>query len=97
MALFMNQGNALTVAKGATLYCTWVYPGSADSGPQYIEANFIGGNSNYGTVTTVQTSVICFNTDNPNEYYPQGISYSGVLRNDGDFPVLINFNIGNFQ
>ena len=97
MALLMNQFNRVTVAPGETVYVTFVYAGSTDRGPQYLSANFVGAENNYGKVTTTQTSVVSSYDDSDGYYWPIGISYAGELRNDGAFPVQITVNIGNFQ
>jgi hypothetical protein len=97
MALFMDQFNQVTVAAGAIVYSNWTYNGAVDTGPNYVSAYFIGGADNYGTVTTVQTSVNAFYTDQYGYYWPTGISYSSQLRNDSEWPVTIAINIGNFQ
>jgi len=97
MALFMDLFNQVTVAAGATVYANWTYSGAVDTGPNYISAYFVGAEDNYGTVTTVQTSVNSFYTDQYDYYWPMGISYSAQLRNDSAWSVMIKVNIGNFQ
>jgi hypothetical protein len=97
MSLFMNLGNQVTVAAGATVFSNWTYPGAVDTGPNYISAYFIGAEDNYGTVTTLQTSVNSFYTNAYGYYWPMGISYSGQMRNDSSWSVMMTVNIGNFQ
>ena len=97
MALFENQFNQVTVAGGATVTSNWTYNGAVDTGPNYISAYLVGAEDNYGTMTTVQTSINAFYTDEYGYYWPTGISYTGVLRNDSEFPALITVSLGNFQ
>jgi hypothetical protein len=97
MALYMNQFNQVTVAPGATVYTNWTYNGAVDTGPNYVSAYFVGAQDNYGTVTTVQTSVNAFYTDQYGYYWPTGISYSSQMRNDSNWSVMITVSIGNFQ
>jgi len=97
MALLENQFNQVTLAAGASATWTWTYNGAVDTGPNYICAYWLGANDNYGTVTTVQTSITAFYTDQYGYYWPTGISYAGVLRNDTDWPAWITISIGNFQ
>jgi hypothetical protein len=97
MTLMMDQFNPVTVAAGAIMYSNWQYPGAIDTGPNYVSAYFLGGQENYGTVTTVQTSVNAFYTTQYGYYWPTGISYSSQVRNDSTWPVQIAINIGNFQ
>lgn len=97
MALYMDQFNQVTVSPGASVYTNWTYDGATDRGPSYVSAYFIGAEDNYGTMTTVQTSVSAFYTDQYGYYWPTGISYGAVLRNDSQWPVMIKVNIGDFQ
>lgn len=97
MALMRNQGNTITAGPGAEIFTNWTYPGATDHGPQYVSAYFVGAPDNYGTVTTVQTSVNSFYTDQYGYYWPLGISYSSIMRNDSASPVIITVNIGNFE
>jgi hypothetical protein len=61
-----------------------------------VSAYFIPVQGNYGTVTTLQTSVTAF-YDDQYFYPPIGVKYSAQLRNTGDSPVLVSLNIGNFE
>src|SRR5436309_1500786 len=97
MALYRNQGNQVTLGPGQTAFSNWSYEGLTDHGPQYVSANFIGADDNFGTVTTVQTSVISSCDDSLPYYWPMAISYVSQLRNDGTNAVLININIGTFE
>jgi hypothetical protein len=97
MALFRNQGNQVTVAPGATAFTTWSYPGLTDHGPQYLSADFVGAESNFGTVTTTQVSVVASFNDSLGYYWPTAISYAAQTRNDGELPVLYTVSIGNFE
>jgi hypothetical protein len=97
MALYRHVGNTVTVAPGASVFSSWSYPGATDHGPQYIDAYFVGADSNYGTITTVQTSTTAFYTDQYGYYWPMGVSYSAVLRNDGTTAVVMSVNIGTFE
>ncbi len=97
MALFENQFNQVTVAGGADVFTNWTYNGAVDTGPNYISAYWVGAQDNFGTITTVQTSINAFYDDQNGYYWPTGISYSAVMRNDTQFPALITCSIGNFQ
>jgi len=97
MALYMDSGNQVTLAPGAIAYSNWQYPGAVDTGPNYVSAFWLGGDDNYGTVTTVQTSVVAYYTTQYGYYWPTGIKYESQMRNDSAWSVLIGLNIGNFQ
>lgn len=98
MALYMNQFNQITVAAGGLVYHNWTYQGAVDTGPNYVSAYFIGAPNNFGTMTTVQTSINSFETEQYGYYWPMGFSFSSVMRNDSNSPVgPITINIGNFQ
>jgi hypothetical protein len=97
MALYTDQGNQVTLAAGAIVHHTWQYPGAVDTGPNYVSAFWLGGDDNYGTVTTVQTSVLAYYTEQYGYYWPTGIKYASEMRNDSTWPVLITLNLGNFQ
>lgn len=97
MSLWMDQGNQVTVSPGGDVYTSWTYSGATDRGPSYVSASFVPGDYNYGTMTTVQTSVTAFYTTQLGYYWPVGISYQSVLRNDGEGSVALTVNIGDFQ
>jgi hypothetical protein len=97
MALYMDQFNQVTVAPGGNVYTAWTYEGAVDLGPSYVSASFVGGDDNFGTMTTVQTGVTAFETTQYGYYWPMGISYQSVLRNDSSGSVALTVNIGDFQ
>jgi len=97
MSLWMDQFNQVTASPGGDVYTNWTYTGATDNGPSYVSASFVGGDDNFGTMTTVQTSVTAFYTTQYGYYWPVGISYQSVLRNDGQSSVAITVNIGDFQ
>jgi hypothetical protein len=97
VALYRDQFNQVTLARGEIAYYSWGYSRAEDTGPNYVSANFAGAPNNYGTVTTVQTSAVAYETTDYGYYWPTGISYEAQLRNDSDSSVLFNINIGNFQ
>ncbi len=95
MPLQLIVGGTATAAANETLYWTITFPGEKYVGPIDASANFESGD-NYGTVTTVQTSVNSFEDTSLPSYYPQGTNYTSVLRNDTAFSVIYNLSIGWF-
>jgi hypothetical protein len=96
MGLYLSVGGFTTSAANQTLYWTIGWPGNAYQGPIGVSSNFEGAEDNYGTVTTVQTSVNAFYDDSEGYYWPTGINYTAELRNDSDWPVIYNLSIGTF-
>jgi hypothetical protein len=91
------SGGAVTTAANETLWWTTTFNGKVYVGPLYVSANFVGGESNYGTVTTVQTSVNAFEDTSLTSFWPTGINYSSVLRNDSPWPITYNLSLGWFS
>jgi hypothetical protein len=60
LPLQLISGGVATAAANQTLYWTTTFGGEVYEGPIYVSANFVGAENNYGTVTTVQTSVNTF-------------------------------------
>jgi len=97
VALYRDQFNQCTVGSGQTAYTVWSYADAADHGPQYVSASFQGASDNYGTATTIQTSVVSSYDDSHGYYYPIGIGYTSQIRNDSTGPIIIRVNIGTFE
>ena len=97
MALYMNLFNSVTLGAGATAFYNWGWNDATDHGPNYISASFQGAESNYGTATTTQTSVVSSYDDSHGYYWPIGIGYRGQIRNDSGGSIIIKVNIGTFQ
>ena len=96
MGLQLSVGGFTTSAPHQTLNWTISWPGNTYQGPIEVSANFAGAEDNFGTVTTVQTSVNAFYDDSEGYYWPTGINYTAALRNDSDSPVIYNLSIGTF-
>ena len=90
-------GGVVTTTANETLYWTITYSGVVYVGPIYASANFVGGEANYGTITTVQTSVNAFYDDSLPYYWPTGINYTAVLRNEDPWPIVYNLSVGWFS
>ena len=74
MALYRDQFNPVTVGAGHTAYDHWGWSDATDRGPQYVSASFQGASGNYGTATTIQTSVVSTYDDAHGYYWPIGVS-----------------------
>jgi hypothetical protein len=90
-------GGAVTTAANETLWWTITFNGEVYVGPLYASANGVGAEDNYGTITTVQTAVNAFEDTSLPYYWPTGINYTAVLRNENPFPFTYNLSIGWFS
>jgi len=97
LPLQLISGGVATAAANQTLYWTTTFNGEVYVGPIYVSADFVGAENNYGTVTTVQTSVNAFEDDSLPYYWPTGINYGSVLRNESPWPVSYNLSVGWFS
>jgi hypothetical protein len=100
MGLNLSAGSVSTAAANATLHWTIRFANEEYVGPVNTCANFAPGKAifepNFGSITTVQTSVsaffkVLFGT------LGTGFKYDSVLRNDGSSPVAYNLSVGWFS
>jgi hypothetical protein len=96
MGLALSVGGFTTSSPHQTLYWTFGWPGNLYHGPVAVNANFQGAEDNYGSVTTVDTRVNAFYDNSEGYYWPTGINYTAVMRNDSDSPVIYNISVGWF-
>jgi hypothetical protein len=91
-----NVGGQATLAAHQTAYWTIWWPGNTYQGPIAVSANFVGAEDNYGTITAVETRVNSFYDDSEGYYWPMGINYTGVLRNESNSSVAYHLSVGWF-